>query len=451
MTRHRFHAICAAALACLLSAPAPALANGFDRSEFEAQIGEVDAVYKSEGTDAALAMLEALDQSYARSDEGALIERGRIAYEIGKLKLLRDEDEAAIVQLDRALSLYRAHPAPPVDYVVDALGNRSSANRGLMRNDQAYADSLEAVRYAERNAPPISHARQFAYDMHAAAASATGQPLEWQRYLRRALTIAQQRPDGNPYDLATIAATYVRGLVFQDGRAKEGVAVVEEVIGSLEERIGPSEALADLLRAYGLALSRLGEEDRGTQQELRSIAMLQSLQQDVTGDNAQLYISEAIARHNLAFSYQKTGRFAEAREQVDAMAAIMDARLPDSHVVHIFTDRLRALVMIDTGDSEEGLALLRRRYQEFAQLVPATELRKIRWQGDLARSALETGDMAEARTFYESALEGLSQRADQRRSDVVLSMQEWEGQRTIMVGYVETLAQLAQPSDQSGT
>lgn len=428
-------------IALIILCFAPAKALDFDIQSYEKKLEEINQIYLKEGTDVAVPLLLKLEKEYRLSDGDDSIAVANLIFQRGFLLILEDKDEEAIELIDQSIAIYEAKEDTPLLYYTTALINRSSAKRGLVQFQQALIDAEKALMIAEERAPSISLSRQIAYQEYADVLNGLGYKQKALNYRLKAIKIATERDE----NLATIIS-HITGiaytLLFEYGKPDEALVFLDSMAPPIFDGYkGTNDSLARLYTAYASAYARLNNIEKAREYHFKGIAEYKRLQK-TNIKNANFFSGEAIVRHNLGRSYYEQGLHAEAREQFDLMATILDETLPENHPIQISGDRSRALNMIALGD-DEGAKLLLEQYEKFVTAVRPTELRLIVWQGDIANYYAEKGDIDLANEYYELALQGLLLRAKERRVDAYTSIREWEGQREIQEGYIFALADKA--------
>lgn len=418
--------------------------TAFDEAAYDLVMAPIYTAYREEGEAAADTMLGDMLAKWRRDTGPTSVQFARTVYEQGRVDLLHDRDEQAITHFDEAIALFRANPDTPPHYLVLALQDRASAAIGLQQLDAADRDSHEAAELAQTLYPMTDRALVNALTSRAGTLTSRHRQAEGARIYRLALACALESEELTPDFAAGIVSSMVANLTMHEGRAQTSLALIDEAIARLRGWDGNSaRAESRLLAAKSSALGQLERHEEAAETMAEAIALASTLFDKPGGAEAQDYINVAIYRHNLARTFHEIGRHEEAKTELDLMAATMDERLPDSHPVHIFTDRQRALNLIEIGETEAGERLLRERYQDFAKLVPPTELRLVAWQADLGERALAAGRAQEAQAYYALAAQGVEQRIAARQIDAVVAEREWDGQRDVYMGLVRASAMLA--------
>ncbi|WP_417610484.1 hypothetical protein [Parasphingorhabdus sp.] len=412
----------------------------FDMKAVEKSLQSVKDAHKQGGIEAAERELDRLETFWSLRDGAESIAVARVLHERSKLFLLADADREALVGFSRALDVFNRTANTPDAYIVDSLIQRSSAYVGLMELEKAHQDSSAALTRARSSTAIAVTTLIAAISQHGGVEGRLFRERESEELFREALSLAIDSPDIEAGIIADLTSELALKLLYQHGRSQQVVALLRRAIATYEKRTSRTTlAQGKLYSAFAGALSKIGLQEESVEMARKAVMIAVEVQKGPDNE-VQAAINEAIYRHNLADELRDLGKFKDAQEQLDLMAAIMDERLPPDHVVHIFTERQRGLNLISLNRKSEGYEILKNGYEAFRKKVPPTELRLIAWQRDLGDFAFNGGDYPSALSYYQAAADGIALRIKERRSDAVISRREWAGQKDVYVGLVRAAA-----------
>ncbi len=408
---------------------------------FDQMMDKPAQAFRAEGADAARKELDTLEAYWRQSQNADPVALARIEYERGRVDLLGDMDDSAVERFTAVLSMLEPYRAIAGTYVVDAYRDRASAHWGASRLAQAEADARDAVRLSDSLDGVEVNTRATARFTLAQILDARFRSVESGQILQQALQIAAGSEGIDPDDYGEMVSYFVNRQSLEEGRSREMASVVTGALARIESlQSEPTMSQADLHGSFAAILEKQGQTREALAEIDAAIRIATKVQQGSGKDEAMSYIKEAFFRHNKANTLRLLQQYDQAQEEIDLMSAIMAKYLPTEHPVSVFMGRVAALNLMDMGQRNEGLARLQAGYDKFAASVAPTELRLIAWQKDLAEAAFKDGRLEDAAEYYGRAAEGLAKRARERRSDAVISNREWDQQRAIYMGIIETAA-----------
>jgi serine/threonine-protein kinase len=212
-------------------------------------------------------------------------------------------------------------------------------------------------------------------------------------HLERALALRARASAGERADALDALAL----LEWSFGGYETSEALLRQALGELQAAGGDPARVAVLRNDYGALLNELGRYDE-------ALVQLRDALATAPGDARIAQTVRAAMHGNLGYALHGLGRRAEAAESYREAGRLLAQVLPPVHPDLAINYNNLALVLIEQGQVDPGLALLERsvaiRQQVFGQAHPSTILAQV----NLAANYANAGRLQPARATIELAL-----------------------------------------------